>query len=452
MQQHITRSFLDKLRDANSRVADVIYRDTEQKNFGVRVSPGAISFFVQRKMGGSVSVKRTLGTYPEMTVEAARKRALIWLGLMADGIDPFLRIREQQAATLSAQQKGRLTFEKVFNDYAAIKKESSAHNTVKDRLKTAARLEDTKLWTSSFEDITVDLVEGTLAKLMQTHRATGWRVYRYCRAAYAYQAEKQGISGNPFSLWRKAKSPKPVRVRETILPTAEVAGQKWVVELIRLRTHPQFAVSVTADYLLCLLLWGGRKTETQRLKIAEVDFTNNVVVFKGENTKNKRAHIFPLTPWAADIVKNRIARNGEREGDWVFPSRIVGKHVVDIRNVLGMLEAASGLKICAHDLRRTFASELSGDTGSNLFMVKTAMNHTSMSQDVTVGYIGTKAKVDALRPIYEMREKRLMQFAGLAPVEVELSPAIQTVMESAARNPAVRAQLLALLALSAAPA
>lgn len=123
----------------------------------------------------------------------------------------------------------------------------------------------------------------------------------------------------------------------------------------------------------------------------------------------------------------------------------MGKHVVDIRNVLGMLEAASGLKICAHDLRRTFASELSGDTGSNLFMVKTAMNHASMSQDVTVGYIGTKAKVDALRPIYEMRERRLMQLAGLASRDAELPEVIRTAMENASRNPAVRAQLLALL-------
>ena len=55
---HITRQFLEWLDVNRPNAFDVIYRDSKQSNFGVRASPGAVSFFVQRKMGGSTSFKR----------------------------------------------------------------------------------------------------------------------------------------------------------------------------------------------------------------------------------------------------------------------------------------------------------------------------------------------------------------------------------------------------------
>ncbi|WP_083931066.1 tyrosine-type recombinase/integrase [Solimonas variicoloris] len=441
----ITRAFLEKLDTASDRQADAIYRDAKQKNFGVRVSPGAISFFVQRKMGGSTSVKRTLGSYPAMTVEEARKKAAVWLGWMAEGIDPLLRIKQQQAATLAAQEKSRRTFGKVFLDYASIKASSSAALTIRDREKTAQKLQALKLWHMPFDEIKIETVERDLAPQFEKHLATGWRIYRYSRAAYAFEAEKLQISGNPFSLWRKWKRPQLVQRREEILPTGEAAGQAWLKALMKLRDDPRFSVSVTADYLLCLLLWGGRKTETQKLTTSDIDFKNAVAVFRGRNTKNKRDHFFPLTPWAVEIVKARIEKNGDREGDWVFASRVAGKSLVDVRNVLGMLAKESGLTIRPHDLRRTFASELVGDTGSNLFLVKSAMNHAGINQDVTVGYFAIKAKVDALRPAYEVREARLKRLSGQSDPEVAEPDKLLSDVQAAANNPLLKEKLLALL-------
>lgn len=441
----ITRQFLEWLSANKPGAFDVIYRDTKQSNFGVRASPGAISFFVQRKMGGSTSFKRTLGTYPDLPLEMARKRALVWLGWMAEGKDPLLVIKEQRAATQEAQEKNRRTFGKVFDDYAAIKRKNSATATIMDREKIAKKLAATKLWHVPFDEITVDIVDAAISKEMDKHLATAWRIYRYARAAYAFEADKLQISGNPFSLWRKWKAPQEVARREGVLPTSDAAGQKWLRELVKLREHEQASVAVTADYLLCLLLWGGRKTETQKLTIADVKFKDRMVVFRGRNTKNKRDHYFPLTPWAAEIVKARIEKNGERKGNWVFPSRIEGKSLVEIRPVLAMLEKASGLAINAHDLRRTFASELTGETNANLFLVKSAMNHAGVTQDVTVGYIAIKAKVDALRPAYEARERRLRKLSGSAtPVEA-LPKSIQVTLKSAAKNPELRNQLLEFL-------
>ena len=442
----IDKSFIEWLEKNLPNSADVIYRDDQQPGFGIRATPQRISYFVQRKMGRSESVKRTLGSHPSLTLPHARKKAQIWFGWMAEGKDPALVIRQQRVETEAANSELRRTFGRVFAAYVELKKESSAASTIKDRKKVENKLDKTKLWHSPFSDITVDVVERDLAPIFKNSLANGWRTYRFCRAAYQLEADKLNMAGNPFSLWRKWKKPKLVARRETILPTAQSEGQLWLKELVRLRDDENFPVNVTADYLLCVLLWGGRKTETQRLKPQDLDLKNNFVIFRGRNTKNKLDHYLPLTPWAADILKARLKKNVGYGDEWIFPSRVSKKHLVEIRTVLDILNKASGLKIGAHDLRRTFATELLGDSGANLFLVKAAMNHAATSQDVTVGYISIKARVDALRPSFEVRERRLMQLAGVVNVHEDAVPDdLMKMVLAAAKNPKMREALQSVL-------
>lgn len=445
MGHTIDKSFIEWLEKNPPKSADIIYRDEQQPGFGIRATPRRISYFVQRKMGRSESVKRTLGSHPSLTLPNARKKAQIWLGWMAEGLDPALVIRQRRIETEAANSELRRTFGKVFADYVVMKGdgdgEGSAPSTIKDREKVPKKLGKTKLWHSPFSDITVDVVDRDLAPIFKISAANGWRLYRYCRAAYQFEADKLNVAGNPFSLWRKWRKPKLVARRETILPTAQIEGQLWLKELVRLRDDENFPVNVTADYLLCLLLWGGRKTETQRLKPQDVDFENKFVIFRGGNTKNKLDHYLPLTPWAAEILKARLEKNIGYGDEWVFPSRLSKKHLVEIRNVLEILHKASGLKIGAHDLRRTFATELLGDSGANLFLVKAAMNHAAIGHDVTVGYISVKARVDALRPSFEVRERRLMQLAGVLQAAEAVPDELMKAVLSAAKNPKLRKEL-----------
>ena len=105
--------------------------------------------------------------------------------------------------------------------------------------------------------------------------------------------------------------------------------------------------------------------------------------------------------------------------EWIFPSAVRGKHLVEPRSALGTAATASGLKISMHDLRRTFAGEIAvdvmeGNTGGDFGLVKLAMNHADMANDVTQGYITIKANLRRLRPIYEAHERRVFEAAGLS--------------------------------------
>jgi integrase len=427
---------------------DYIVRDSEKQGFGVRVSPHAVSFFVQRKMGGSTSLRRTLGTFGKdiSSVADARVKATIWLGHMARGQDPLLLIEEQQRTSDEARRKRERTFGKVFQEYIDNKRASVSEKTVKDLEQVQRWMTKTKLWTTIFDNITDDIVKVSLEYWFKKNPdynkhdpvksllpeyvndvASGRKCYAFCCAAYNHEAIKLGIRdkrASPFSQYRHRHHLPDVKARKTILPAQKPSGKHWLKKLAELRQSPDHVINVVADYLFCVALWGGRKTETQLLRWEDVDFDERTVIFRGRTTKNTEDHIFPLTQFAAELLKERKRKNLLPRGKsratslspepevWVFPSRVRGKHIVDIRTVIRLCEEASGLHIGAHDLRRTFATELAGSSKGNLPMVKMAMNHAITHTDVTMHHY-VQEKIALLRPEYEMHERKLLRLAEL---------------------------------------
>jgi hypothetical protein len=63
------------------------YRDSKQPGFGVRVSPGGtISFFAEGRVNGKTR-RITIGPWPQLTVEEARRVAKVILSELIRGID-----------------------------------------------------------------------------------------------------------------------------------------------------------------------------------------------------------------------------------------------------------------------------------------------------------------------------------------------------------------------------
>ncbi len=102
-------------------------------------------------------------------------------------------------------------------------------------------------------------------------------------------------------------------------------------------------------------------------------------------------------------------------GDYVLPTAAItrgkgrGHSIADYRGVTEILQEQTCLWIRAHDLRRTLASKIFGTT-INVATVEIAMGHGSRKA-VAAGYI--QSAVEALRPLYEVRERRPRQMIGL---------------------------------------
>ena len=195
-----------------------------------------------------------------------------------------------------------------------------------------------------------------------------------------------------------------------------------------------FAKRVMADYIILALCWGARRSEAASLKVDDVSFEEEFVVFR--DTKNTRDHYFPLTPGVAAILRRRIADNNMPRGrdvkkmlkgeptyipEWVFPSPKRGVHLVEPRTALDLGQAAAGMRITMHDLRRGFTGEIANDAivdsdgniKGDFSLVKIALNHAGIKSDVTQGYIMIKPRLRMLRPIYLAHERRVFAAAGL---------------------------------------
>lgn len=128
------------------------------------------------------------------------------------------------------------------------------------------------------------------------------------------------------------------------------------------------ANDIVADYLLLSLLWGGRRSEVLSLKWENIDLRGKAVVFK--DTKNRKDHEFPLTPYAEKILGRR--RESANDTVWVFPAPRKSKtgHLTEPKFAMAAVIKASGVQFSAHDLRRTFSTALTrAGAGANIVIL-----------------------------------------------------------------------------------
>ena len=407
---------------------DWLLRDAGIPGFAVRVSSGAKTFIVQRKMGGSTSVKRTLGRWPAMTVEQARKRAPIWLGLMADGKDPLLVRQEEQKATRTRQDAAKQTMGWAFGEYMRAQEHRARPATATDQAKVVKWMESSPLWRMPLADIDSDAVDRTMTPLFEraanpARPSPGWgpkraglasarKIVRYLSAAYNRHVGKAGgARHSPFSFYMLDRKWDQVKPRESLLRHDTDAGAAWLRALLAKRTDPAPHYRVFVDYILCVLLWGGRRREIQVMQWDDVDFESKSLRFKAETTKSKREHALPLAPWAEEVLRERQRDNAAWRPDspYVFPSRHHGKPVHTVKVVLDHLFELTGVRVALHDLRRTLGTDLAELNEGAIFLASIALNHAQ--QGATPQYI--RKRVQLLRPLYEAREKKLRTAAGL---------------------------------------
>jgi hypothetical protein len=114
----ITKLVVDKLdiplSDKPGKTAQKRYYDDTIKGFGVRVTSGGTKAFFVEKLIKRKLCRITLGRYPELTVEMAKKEAHKLLGQIAMGIDP---VAEKRANIMR-----EVTLNDVFNDYIQVRK------------------------------------------------------------------------------------------------------------------------------------------------------------------------------------------------------------------------------------------------------------------------------------------------------------------------------------------
>lgn len=376
------------------RTAQKKYYDDNLKGFGVRVTSGGTkAFFVEKLINRKVK-RITLGRYPELTPEMARKRALEILSQIACGIDP---VAEKKSARMA-----QVSLKEVFDDYL------KARKALKPATKTNYEQVLNKAFTQWLDKPIVNISKDNIArqheKLGQAHgEAYANLSMRVLRALFNFAAgqyeDAQGrslILENPVRRLSQTRSWYRVEHRKTYIKSHELAT--WYSAVKKLDNQ------CIADYLLLVMFTGLRKQEAATLKWQDLDMKGRTLTV--QNTKNGDDHTLPLSDFLYDLF---LQRELDRVNDYVFPGTGVSGHMVEPRKQMAIVTKATGIEFTVHDLRRTFIT-IAESLDIPAYALKRLLNH-KMTNDVTAGYI--MVDVERLRKPMQLITDYILKCMGL---------------------------------------
>lgn len=302
-----TKTSLEKLPtpEGTSRAT---YYDQDIGKLALRVTAtGTKSFYIVKRVAGEM-VWYKLGTFPEMTVEQARKAAEVTLGSFAN---------EDNPALVRRAVKGIPTLNEFFTEYGerhGVKKLAweSDQQRFRDYLKDS-------LGGRKLSLITREMISRILSDLDMQGKAgaTVNNVRALASGIFGKAIEWGYIKDNPV---RGIKTRKAVK-RDRFMSAHEL---------------PRFFTSVAEepnttvrDYFLIALLTGARRANVLAMKWSEIDLKEGI--WRIPVTKNGDPQNVTLSPEATTLLEQRKALDQESavKSPFVFPGTGATGHLVE---------------------------------------------------------------------------------------------------------------------------
>lgn len=305
------------------------YVDTHLQGFGIRIGRKTKSWYIEKRVNGKPK-KKTIGRFPIMSPEEARKTALHGLAQLSRGEmiteinndgtlpsnpehHPLLHEHKKPSQTsqqsFQAQAKA-LTLLKVQNDYINANQANRAPKTLK-RYRDCLRIYFPEWTHLPLNSITEDMVLESYLKGIQrapqgASSAFGqlrtlfnfaMRKYRFQDPNLPLQITHKGeylISSNPVTVLSKEGIWVPKKRRRTIIPKKKLGTWFQALQHIKQETSNE-AKKTCCDYLTTLLLLGLRRTEAAKIEWSHVDLELGTITLIEENTKTRSQHVLPLS-------------------------------------------------------------------------------------------------------------------------------------------------------------
>ena len=398
----LTKANMGKIESVAGRQVD--YYDTELSGFGLRVTSDTMTFMVYRRVRGESNKSYIpIGRYGEFTPEQARTVAKDYIRHMELGENPHPKFKQRQET---------ITVNDLYCQYIAKRKYPLAATTLyqyeswlKNYFSDWRRYDATSVTGTMVADRLQDLEasSGTVQasnaiKLLRT-------IYRFGMVLHP-----DTIKRNPVDIVR------------------EIRGRFWSKRerrktLIANKDLPVWYNAVSEydnpkgrDYLLFTLFTGLRKMEAAKLQWSDVDFKAKTFTFipekkRGEKPEDDRVTM-PLSNYVRKLLLKR--RSMYYENNFVFPGRVTAVHITNPSNWVRDMVAATGIKFCLHDLRRTYIT-VAESCDIPHYALKAMLNH-SIGNDVTGGYVCMS--VDRLREPVQRVTDRILELINACEAHV----------------------------------
>lgn len=369
----------------------VLYRDEELTGFGLRVGSKTKTFFAEGQVRRR-TIRLTLGRYPLVSPEEARRIAFENLAAMARGVDPTVEKKDAKARAATVEEAFEAFFEA--KPGLSLRTVDNYKRTPKLYLKNWLKL--------PLQEITRNMVLAKHRKISKDHGAiTANCAFRHLRSVYNFIASLHDeFPSNPVQVLSKTRSWAPERRRRTLIAAHQLPA--WWKAIM--------AESEDArDFLLVALFTGMQRNEIATLKWEHVDLIGCTLTVP--KTKNGDPLVLPLSDYLVDLIARRRETVGQSE--WVFPGPGATGHIVETKSFTRRVSEASGVDFSLHDLRRTFIT-VAESLDIPAYALKRLLNHRT-DGDVTGGYI--VMSTDRLRAPVERVAAKIVELAKLKDVE-----------------------------------
>jgi integrase len=345
--------------------ADHIVFDENLSGFGLRYRAGRRTWVYQYAFGSGdarVNARMTLGEFPALPPAKARSQA--------EDLYAKVRLGQHPAADKKTNRnEARHTLGRLVSGYLEAKRgelRDTSYAEVKRYLDDYAKPLHGLPAAAVDRKRIADLLD-TIAKKgpVTANRA------RTCLSALFSWAMRRGLhDSNPVIGTERRKE----RSRDRVLTDGELA----------IIWNALDGDSDYSDIIRLLILTGQRAGEIAGLRWGEIDFDEGLISLPAARCKNGRAHRFPMSVPARDILKRRPHTRdyvfGVGEGEFVGWAKC--KIALDAR-----ITEKLGAELpdwVIHDLRRTFATGLQR-LGVRLEVTEAILNHVSGSRGGIAG-------------------------------------------------------------------
>lgn len=360
------------------------YHDTKTTGLQLRItSTGVKTFSVYRRIKGGDPERITLGRYPDMTIEQARREAVRIAADISDGKNP---------AEIKRGKKAELTFSDLFAEYLERHSKPSKRTWREDESKYKTYLEKPlgRKKLSAIDRRDIALIHSSITKV--GHDITANRVLALTSSIFGWGISAGLWELNPaIGVKRNKENTRDRFIQGDELPRFFEAVAKEENEAIR-------------DYVLMSLLTGARRANVLSMRWQDIKFER--AEWRIEETKNGTPQTVTLSQEAIEILQ---ARKPSNQAIFVFPGSGKSGHLEEPKKGWKrILERAGIQNLRIHDLRRTLGS-WQAKTGASLAIIGKSLNRKN--QNTTAIY--ARLDLDPVRDSVNKATSAMLTAAGL---------------------------------------
>lgn len=353
-----TNTYINALKPSTKR-----YEEYEGGGFGIRVTPNGVKTWVYRYKINGKTDKLTLGHYPTMSLANAKKRFMELSGLRKDGDNPKELIREQEQKETNTVEKLILEWYFGYAEKSRKRPQQIKQQIDADIIPLLGNMALDKIQT---KDITKAL-DTIVARGAPIHAN---RVLSTIKQAFNYGASRGSLQHNPASNIRSRDIGGLEKPRERFLSMDEIK-KIWSF----LDNEKSYMTFHTKSAIKIILLTGVRTSELRLARWSEFDFEKSLWLIPAENSKCGTIIKIHLSPQVKSILNDlrKICNTGYAiygvDHNKPLSENALSRAINRIQKRIGIPQWT------AHDLRRTFATQLGETLRADPVVIEKCLGH-----------------------------------------------------------------------------